>query len=31
MGNFDGAEIMSLEAVFPGITVYLCDFHREKA
>ena len=30
MGNFNGAETMNLEAVFPRIAVYLCDFHREQ-
>ena len=29
MGKRD--EVAALEAVFPGVTVYLCDFHREQA
>ena len=31
MVDFDSAEIMSLEAVFPEIAAYLCDFHSEQA
>ena len=31
MVDFDSAEIMSLEAVFPGIAVYSCNFQREQA
>ena len=31
MVDFESAEIMSLEAVFPGIAVYLRGFHREQA
>lgn len=31
MVDFDIAEINSLEFVFPGIKVFLCDFHREQA
>ena len=30
MFDFASAAIMSLENVFPGIAVYLCDFHRDK-
>ena len=31
MTDFDTAEISSLEFLFPGIKVFLCDFHREQA
>ena len=30
MVDYDIAEILSLEDVFPGIGVLLCDFHREQ-
>ena len=28
MVNFDEGEILSLETLFPGILVFLCDFRR---
>lgn len=31
MTDYSEAEIAALEACFPGVTVYLCDFHREQA
>ena len=31
MVDFDSAEIISLERVFPSIKIFLCDFHREQA
>ena len=31
MSDFSEAKISALEQTFPGITVYGCDFHREKA
>ena len=31
MVDYSEAEILALEAVFAGIQVYLCDFHREQA
>ena len=31
MTDFDDAETLALEAVFPGILLFLCDFHREQA
>ena len=31
MVDFDAGEILSLEDVFPGILVFLCDFHREQS
>ena len=31
MVDFDKKEISALENVFPGILVFLCDFHREKS
>ena len=31
MVDYDIAEIAALEAVFPDIKVYLCDFHREQS
>jgi hypothetical protein len=31
MTDYSEAEITALEACFPGVTVYLCDFHREQA
>ena len=31
MVDYDSAEITALEEVFPGIEVFLCDFHREQA
>ena len=31
MVDYDIAEIAALEAVFPGIKVYLCDSHREQS
>ena len=31
MVDFDSAEIMSLQRVFPNISTFLCDFHREQA
>ena len=31
MIDFDAAEILSLEFIFPGIDVFLCDFHREQS
>lgn len=31
MCDYSEAELAALEAVFPGVTVYLCDFHREQA
>ena len=29
MVDFDEKEISALENVFPGILVFLCDFHRK--
>lgn len=29
--DYPEAEISVLELAFPGITVYICDFHREQA
>ena len=31
MCDYSEAELAALEAVFSGVTVYLCDFHREQA
>ncbi len=31
MSDYSEAELTAIEAVFPAATVYLCDFHREKA
>ena len=31
MSDYSDSEISALEATFPGIKVYLCDFHREQA
>ena len=31
MTDYLEAEIAALESCFPGITVYLCDFHRKQA
>ena len=31
MVDYDIAEIAALEAVFPDIKVYLCDFHRQQS
>ena len=31
MTDYSEAEISALEAVFPGIIVYICEFHREQA
>lgn len=31
MTDYSEAEIAALEACFPGVTVYICDFHREQA
>ena len=31
MTDYSEAEIAALETCFPGVTVYLCDFHREQA
>ena len=31
MVDYSESEILALEAVFAGIQVYLCDFHREQA
>ena len=31
MTDYDKAEINALEKAFPGIHVYLCEFHREQA
>ena len=31
MTDYSEAELNALEAVFPRVTVYLCDFHREQA
>ena len=31
MVDYDVAEIAALEAVFPDIKVYLCDFYREQS
>ena len=31
MCDYSEAELAALEAVFPGVTVYLCDFHWEQA
>ena len=31
MIDFDSGEILALEEVFPGIKIFLCDFHREQA
>ena len=30
MVDFNNAEIISLERVFPTIKIFLCDFHREQ-
>ena len=29
--DYSEAEISALEQAFPGVTVYICDFHREQA
>ena len=29
--DYSEAEISAIEQAFPGITVYICDFHREQA
>ncbi|XP_066917540.1 uncharacterized protein [Clytia hemisphaerica] len=31
MVGYDTAEITALEEVFPGIQIFLCDFHREQS
>lgn len=31
MIDFDTGEILALETVFPGIKLFLCDFHREQS
>ena len=31
MTDYDDAEISALEEAFPGIHVYICEFHREQA
>ena len=31
MTDYDDAEISALEAAFPGIHIYICEFHREQA
>ena len=31
MTDYSAAEQLALEEVFPGCTVYLCDFHQEQA
>ena len=31
MVDFDSGKILSLETIFPGIQVFLCDFHREQS
>ena len=31
MVDFDCGEILALETIFPGILIFLCDFHREQA
>ena len=31
MIDFDTGELLALEGVFPGIIVFLCDFHREQS
>ena len=31
MVDFDEREIAALESVFPGMSAFLCDFHREQA
>ena len=31
MTDYSEAEIAALETCFPGVSVYLCDFHREQA
>jgi hypothetical protein len=31
MVDFDAAEISTLESLFDGIEIFLCDFHREQA
>ena len=31
MTDYSEAEIAALETCFPGVTVYLCDFHQEQA
>ena len=31
MSDYSDSEISALEATFPGIKAYLCDFHREQA
>ena len=30
MSDYSEAELLALEAVFPSVHVYLCDFHREQ-
>ena len=29
--DYDDAEINAIDEMFPGINVYLCDFHREQS
>ena len=31
MLDFDSGEIPSLKITFPGIQVFLCDFHRQQS
>ena len=31
MTDYSEAELLALEQTFPGIQIYLCDFHREQA
>lgn len=31
LSDYSEAEISAIERAFPGITVYVCDFHREQA
>ena len=30
MCDYSEAKVAALEAVFPGVTIYLCDFHRNR-
>ena len=31
MTDYSKAELLTLEQTFPGVQIYLCDFHREQA
>ena len=31
MSDYSKAELAALETAFPGVRVYLCDFHREQS